>query len=435
MKILVLSNEAWNDRINGNNLTTNWFEGMEAEFANIYASPEMPYNNCCEKYFQITDMMMLNSIIKGVKAGKTLKSIELGSKGLKDIAESELKILYGFLKSISGSFLRLMREFLWLWGKYDIVAMRQFIDEFQPDIIFSERMATCKILRLEKVVCSLTDIPIFAFTGDDEYSLKQFSFSPFFWVNRFMVRKYLRENVKKYKVYYTLSLEQKKYYEKIFGCKCKILQKCGKFETKYWGHIVHRPIRLIYAGKFYCNRWKVLGKIADVIRKLNKDEIKMVLEIYTKDIPTKKQNKLLNDGRSVIIKGAVTQKELQKIYHQSDIALHVESDDLKNRLTTRFSFSTKIVDCIFSGCAVMAYCWEQHSGLTYLRRENAGICISSKKELIEVLNRICSNSNIICDYSYRAYLCGQKNHHRQRVQGMLIEDFKKYIVTLGGYYE
>ena len=56
MKILVLSYEVWNDKINGNNVTSNWFEGMEAEFANIYASPGEPYNNCCQKYYQITEL-------------------------------------------------------------------------------------------------------------------------------------------------------------------------------------------------------------------------------------------------------------------------------------------------------------------------------------------------------------------------------------------
>lgn len=433
MKILVLSNEVWNDKINGNNVTTNWFEGMKAEFANIYASPEAPYNTCCEKYFQITDTMMLNSIIKGVKAGKTLGRIETGTGVQESIAESEPKKLYRFLKSISGSFLRLVRELLWLWGKYDVAAMKQFVDEFQPDVIFSERMASCKMLRLERIVCSLTDAPIFAFTGDDEYSLKQFSLSPFFWINRFMVRKRLRENVKNYKIYYTLSLEQKEYYERIFGCQCKILQKCGEFDAGYENHIVHQPIKLIYAGKFYCNRWKVLGKIADAIRELNKDDLKMVLEIYTKDVPTKKQNRLLNDGRSAIIKGAVSQEELREIYHQADVALHVESDDLKYRLATRFSFSTKIIDCIFSGCAVMAYCWDQHSGLTYLKREDAGICVSSEQEVKSVLHQICCDTSMICDYSYKAYLCGQKNHNRQQVQEMLLEDFKKYIATSGGY--
>ena len=51
MKILVLSSEVWNDEINGNNVTSNWFEGMEAEFANIYCEPGVPYNRCCKKYF------------------------------------------------------------------------------------------------------------------------------------------------------------------------------------------------------------------------------------------------------------------------------------------------------------------------------------------------------------------------------------------------
>ena len=435
MKILILSNEVWNDKINGNNVISSWFEGMKAELANIYASPGAPYNTCCEKYFQITDTMMLNSIIKGVKAGKTLGRIETGTGVQESIAESEPKKLYRFLKSISGSFLRLVRELLWLLGKYDVDAMKQFVDEFQPDVIFSERMATCKILRLEKIIYNLTNAPMFAFTGDDEYSLKQFSLSPFFWINRFMVRKRLRENVKYYKIYYTLSLEQMKYYERIFGCQCKILHKCGEVDAEYEKHTVHQPIKLIYAGKFYCNRWKVLGKIADAIRKLNKDDVKMVLEIYTKDVPTKKQNRLLNDGRSTIIKGAVSQEELREIYHQADVALHVESDDLKYRLATRFSFSTKIIDCIFSGCAVMAYCWDQHSGLTYLKREDTGICVSSEQELESVLHQICRDTNMICDYSYKAYLCGQRNHNRQQVQKMLLMDFMRYSTIWGGHCE
>ena len=114
MKILILSNEVWNDKINGNNVISSWFEGMKAELANIYASPGAPYNTCCEKYFQITDTMMLNSIIKGVKAGKNLGRLETGTSVQESIAESEPKKLYRFLKSISGSFLRLVRELLWL---------------------------------------------------------------------------------------------------------------------------------------------------------------------------------------------------------------------------------------------------------------------------------------------------------------------------------
>lgn len=424
MKILVLSDEVWNDRINGNNVTTNWFEGMDAEFANIYASPGTPYNRCCSRYFQITDMMMLKSILKSEKAGRALEKFFMDSTDENRNAEEEPKKLYRFLKAISGSYLRFARELLWLWGKYDIAAMKQFLDEFQPDVVFSERMATCKMLRLEKTVCSLTDAPIFAFTGDDEYSLKQLALSPFFWCNRLMVRKRLRENVKDYKIYYTLSQEQKEYYEKEFGCKCKLLYKCGEFESTYTPHEVHEPIKLIYAGKFYCNRWKVLGQVADAIREINKDSVKMVLEIYTKDVPTRKQNELLNDGRSSLIMGAVSQEELREKYKNADVALHVESRDPKNRLITRFSFSTKIIDCIFSGCAVMAYCWNQQSGYTYLEREDCAMCASSPSEMASILRKIVEDKEQISKYAYKAYMCGIRNHQRKSNQKMLLEDFQ-----------
>ena len=247
MKILVLSDEVWNDKINGNNITSNWFENMDAEFANIYASPGKPYNKCCEKYFQITDIMMLKSILSNKRAGNIVTNYESDNS----LIQEEPKKLYKFLKNITGDFLRLIREFIWLLGKYNDKELKKFIDEFNPDVIFTERMASCKMLRLERKVTKHSKAPMFAFTGDDEFSLKQISFSPFFWIRRLMVRKMLRKNVNTYKIYYTLSLEQKNYYKKIFGCNSKILQKCGEFEHEYSTKKTKNPIKLISAGKFY----------------------------------------------------------------------------------------------------------------------------------------------------------------------------------------
>ena len=426
MKILVLSNETWNDKINGNNVTSNWFEGMDAEFANIYCSPGEPYNNCCSKYFQITDFMMAKSIIGGKKAGITLHSDYEDTFSIGK-AEEEPKRLYTFLKSISGSFLRLLRELIWFFGRYDLRGMQKFIEDFNPDLVFSERMASVKMLRLEKIVSNLTSAPLVAFTGDDEYSLRQISFSPFFWLNRFLVRKMLRKMVKKYKIYYTLSLEQKEDYEKQFKCKMKILQKCGTFDKEYEAKFVHHPVRLIYAGKFYMGRWKTLGEIADALRNINRDSVQAVLEIYTADKPNKKQKKLLHDGVNSIIKGRVSQEALKEIYSCADIALHVESKCPRNALLTRLSFSTKIIDCIFSGCAILAYCRNDQSGWLHLKRENAAICVSDKNEMRESLERICLNPSLIQKYSRNAYECGIRCHDKKTVQKMLFEDFQSVI--------
>lgn len=427
MKILILSSEVWNDKINGNNVTSNWFEGMNAEFANIYGSPGEPYNTCCSKYFQITDAMMAKSIIGGKKAGKRLfidSHCDSDSDASK--AEEEPQKLYRFLKSISGDFLRFVRELIWVWGKYDIEEIKRFIDDFNPDIIFTERMASCKMLRMEKIVSKLTDAPIVAFTGDDEYSLRQLDFSPFYWINRFMVRRGLREMVKKYSIYYTLSEEQAEDYRQRFGCRMEILQKCGELETtEYKERPVNSPVRMIYAGKLYMKRWKPLFEIAEVVKEINRSGAKIVLEIYTKDKITKKQDKILNDRTNTFIKGPVPQEELRRIYKESDVALHVESLQLRQRLLTRLSFSTKIIDALFSGCAVLAYCWSEQSGWRYLKREDAAICVDSKDELERALHRIAEDKEYISEYARKAFECCKRNHQKKAVQEKLLNDFKE----------
>ena len=69
MKILVIGVGPWNDIQYGNNVMTNWFKDYDAEFANIYVHAGNPCNNLCERYLQITDSMMMHSLL-GVKAGR-----------------------------------------------------------------------------------------------------------------------------------------------------------------------------------------------------------------------------------------------------------------------------------------------------------------------------------------------------------------------------
>lgn len=422
MRILILSNEVWNDQINGNNLLTNWFDSFNGVIANIYLSSGIPFNNCCNSYFQITDRMMIKSLIAD-KAGRELVVDELKVINGQDTN----KKTYQLLKKFSCNFTRFARQLVWLLGRYNIVNLTKFIDKFKPDIIFTERMASPKILRFERLIKRIANVPMIAFTGDDEYSLKQFSLSPSFWIVRFITRIMLRKNVQMYSIYYTLSHEQSIYYQEEFGVRTKVLQKCGSPNKHLIDKKINNPIKMIYAGKFYCNRWKSLSQIVSVIKEINNDRVKITLDIYTKDSPTKKQNLLLNDGINVIIKGPITQEELNQLYPTYDISVHVESLDLKNRLSTRYSFSTKIIDCIFSGTAVLAYCDKEHAGLTYLKREDAGLCVINFSELRECLFNVVDNEWKIMEYKHKALSCGIKNNDKNKIRNMLYKDFNEVI--------
>ena len=433
IKILVISDEVWNDRIHGNNVLTNWFDGFGekylSEIANIYCSPGLPYNRCCKKYFQVTDLMMVKSIVSKKKAGEIIYYNEyppFDNPAHKN-GEPENKPLYDRLKLFSGEPIRAVRDIIWSIGQYDKNELYRFLNDFKPDIIYSPRLATVKILRLEKIIYDYLKKPLIAFTGDNEYSLRLFSFSPIFWLRRFVVRSRIREMMPNYSLYYTLSEEQKDEYEKEFGHKFKILHKCDEFRTKMEIKEPGKPLKMMYAGKLYCNRWKVLQTIGEAIALINRDHVKVLLDIFTRDKVSRKQFKALNNDKDIFLKEPLLPIEVKQGFKKYDIALHVESLDFKNRLITRVSFSTKIVDCLASGCAVMAICWNKHSGYTYLKREDAAICVDNPDNISLVLKEILDNPRIITEYIIKARNCGQRNHQKDDVQEGLYKDFIKLI--------
>lgn len=426
IRILLLTDEVWNDEIYGNNVMSNWFEGLNAEFANIYCSPGIPSNPCCKTYFQLTDKMMLKSIFTNTAAGRTFELSEAEKKRNDALCspEKEDKKLYKTLKAIASEPLRAIRDWIWLTGKYDEEQLTEFILSYNPHIVFSLRFSSRKILRLERKVVQISHKPIVAFTGDDEYSLQQMSFSPIYWIRKFLLRRDIRNTLSIYSKFYTLSAEQKAEFQRAFpSLSVDILRKCADFNPEQISNFIHKPIKIIYAGRLYCNRWKSLIAIANALREINSNGVKMVMEIYTYDTLTARQKIILDDQQNSFLMKPVSPRQLREIYANADIALHVESLDLKNKLLTRLSFSTKIIDCLASGCAVMAICWEKHSGYTYLQAENAAICISKYEEIQQKLQEIYEHQEIITYYRRRAQECGKKNHQKQVVQKRLLTDF------------
>ena len=426
MRILLITDEIWNDRVFGNNVLQNWFEGMpDVEIAQICATPGRPYNNVCTRYFQITDSMMLQSLC-GKRAGN---SFSVSVEEMRDNPQTRNYIVeskfYSFMKRISSTPVKLAREALWNLGRFDRKALFEFIVDFNPDVVFCPRLLTWKLMRIEKAVAKLTNAPFVAFTGDDEASFKEHSYDPLFWLNRWSFHKAFARHSRLYSHYFMHSADQAKEYNEEYGLETSTLFKCGNFAEEYIPKKVGTPIRMVYAGRLYCNRWKSLAEIGKVLKEINMEEERMVLDIYTQDILTDNQRLALSPENHIFIKGSVNQQQLREVYRNADIALHVESLDKKFRLVTRISFSTKIIDLMASSCAIIALCWEQHTGYKYLKEKDAAFCVSDYNDLLPVLRGICDHSESIGEYAQKAYECGQTNHSRTKIQRQLLETFTK----------
>ena len=219
---------------------------------------------------------------------------------------------------------------------------------------------------------------------------------------------------------------QKQQCERDFGANMKILLKSVSFGDIPEKKSVGNPIKLVYAGGIYLNRWKTLLEVANAVKSLNTDGVKFRLDIYTANNLPKKAGGL-NDGVNSFVHSPVTQEELKNIYRNSDIALHTESFDLKNRLAVRMSFSTKIVDCLSSGCAVMAVCDEKQGGFVYLKENDAALCVSNKAEIYGALETIKNDNKIILDYAKRAKECCIQNHNKEKITDTIHKDFERIL--------
>lgn len=430
MKVLIISQELWTSKSNGGNVLTNLFEGFDAEFAQIYCSPGLPNNNICKKYYQITDLYLLKNLIsKNNKSGFIFNYEEFPNNRKQEGEQNNSgSSIYTFFRKHHWFIFDFFREFLWKLSRWNSKELNDFIADFNPDIIFAPCYGNIYMNNITLYIAKKTNVNVISYISDDHYSLKQFRFSPLYWIHRFSLRKSLRKVFKVYSLVYTMTEEQMNELKIALNANMKILRKGGDFKLIKEEKHIYNPIKLVYAGNLLYGRIDTLYALIEKIRKINEDGVRFVINLYTNTPITNEIKEKLHDNKNSFIHQAVNQVELQNIYEKSDIVLHIESFRLKYKLLTRLSFSTKIVDCLSSGCAVMCISWKEHSGFIYLHKEDAAICIDNIDDIDKVLKNI--DKNCILNYRERAINCLVRNHNIYDIRTGLYLDFKKYLKNI-----
>ena len=420
MNILIVSYEAWRDTNNGGNVLSNIFRAFpDAKLAQLYCSGEMPQNSVCRAYFQISDSMLLSS-----QKGRALeeKDYSVDETGTANVAENRVK---NRVPSLLKEPVLLARELLWTVFRWKTPELEDFIRDFKPDLIFAPCYAYYHVSKLALYAKEVAGCPMISYISDDNYSLKQLRFSPSFWINRLITRKWIRRHFAACSLVYTMTDMQKEEYEAKLKRPMKVLCKSAEFTPREAA--VGSPVRFIYAGGLYLNRWRMLSKLADAIRALNRDGIRAELHIYSGSRLKESRVNRLHDGTHSFLHGAIPFSELTERYRESDVAVHVESFDLKNRLITRLSFSTKIIDCMNSGCAILAVGPDTQAGIAYLREHGAAACVCDPKELSSTVRELVDHPEQIRDYAQRAHQLGKQNHDRAVIEKHLKQDFREVI--------
>lgn len=416
MNILVISYEAWRETNNGGNVLSNIFSAFPNDnIAQIYCSGELPENGICKKYFQISESMLLTR-----QKGRQLEEKDyLPSKDRQDSAlENKINSLIPKpLKHLS----QLARETMWTVMNWKTKELDAFVSDFKPDIIFAPCYYYYHVSKVALYAKGIAKCPMISYISDDNYSLRQICFAPSFWINRLITRKWIRSMFAESALIYTMTQLQKTEYEKIFKRPMKLLCKSASFDRVIRHH--GNPVTFIYAGSLYVNRWKIIEALADSVSGVNDKTTKAQLHIFSGSELSPRLEQKLNDGKNTFFHGLIPYQALEEWYKKSDVAVFAESFDLKNRLVTRLSFSTKIIDCLSSGCAVLAVGPADQGGMAYLKDNDAAVCVNNIKELPEKVRALVENKDLIVSYSEKANQLGKKNHMKADIERGLRKDF------------
>lgn len=416
-KILTVTVNAWRDNT-GINTLINFFKFWNPEsVAQIYTRSLLPCTKVCSNFFRISETSVIKSIFRrSIKTGSVVEN-RFDSNMQKDEEVLQEQKLYSHKHSSIFSYLR---EFVWFFGKWNSKELLKFIDDFSPDVLFLPIYSTIYMGRIQKFIMKYTDKPVVSYISDDNYSYKSVSKNPFAIIHRFFLRKYVKYIIKNSDKLLVISPKQQEEYKRLFGIESKVLTKGIDFSNKpFIEKQISEPVKMVYTGKLIIGRWKSLSAIADALGEINKDKLRMTLDIYTTDSLTAKQSKLLNRN-GCAVRGALSQEEVEIVQKNADILVFVESLEKRYKNTARLSFSTKLTDYLSSGKCIFAIGAEDIAPIDYLTRNDCAVIASEYEEIYNKMSAIVKNYDLIYDYSNKAYQIALKNHNQEKTKDTFI---------------
>jgi hypothetical protein len=429
LRLLILTQPTWNHTTTCGNTYSSIFGGIgNLEVANIYCHYGTPDNSIVSRYYQITEKAILASLFGRGPAGseKHFPKTAAGAAGqdAADALNKQERGVFNWMRTVRFRIFYWGQELIWKTGKWKSAELRAFVKDFDPDIIWVPIFYTVFTNDIGMYLHQITNKPVVCYISDDNYTLKQFSLSPFYWIDRFIKRPKIRRMIGLSSHLYVITEKQKQEYDPIFHVHSTILTKGADFQKEMPAlPEVHAPVRLLFMGSIGLGRWKSLVLVAQALDAINRESggAKGRLEIHTVTPLTRRMEQMLNIPGTSSILPPIDSSRIDETFQENDILVHVEPTDLRQRLYYRLSFSTKLVDYFRNARCIFAFGGNSGS-MEYLRNEDAAVLVQDKAGLKDALRALLNDPQKIREYSRKSWECGCRNHEIKSLQSRLYSD-------------
>lgn len=420
-KVLIVSRVTWDDTRGTSSTLSNLFADYDPKkLAHIYIETKHPNTRCCYRFFQISEFSLVHKLYRWrLKTGHAFDTRNGGEIQVSDkIAAQESDTMY-YVRGHRSPFFSILREILWGFNGWKSKELKQFILDFNPDVIWMDGSPLPLMNRLYDYVLKVAKKPASIFMQDDVYTYESCGKS--FWakVRKHRLRRLVRKVVRQSDNMFVASLKMKREYDEIFGVNSTFIAKSIDFDTNEIVDVsTHQPLKMVYMGQVIYGRIYSLISIAETLKKINANGVKLQLSIYTNNqISDDLKSKLLVP-ESVFLCDPVPYTEVQKVIADNDVVVFVESFDPRFCKVARLSFSTKICDYLASRKCILAVGPDDSAPIEYFSEEDAALVATSTEEIEQQIVRL-SNQQIVEEYVQKAHDCALRNHDRKRMDEII----------------
>lgn len=422
MKVLVATNLPWRTDVSVGNTLSNLFGGLEDELqiAQVFFREGEPSNTFVNRCFKISERELAKSIVTRRPVGSEVFPESLYVDGSPDRA---LSSAYNRARRLRWDSLLLAQDLIGTLGVWRSEELYRFVESFEPDLLFG---ALGRVPVVNNLLSDLSDrysLPLFVYAWDDHYTVDRSRKSPFYWVRASLERKGISRCVKRAQLVYSITPELGQLYESVFSKGYQVLRKGYRFTERPGYSGAGDEIRMLYAGNIGAERWRVLAVLADAIDQGGGLPIR--LDIYTYSPVSEEMRVALNRKKSRLHPG-VPASELPGLFERSDVLVHVEATEPRERQRCRYSFSTKIVDYLHSARCVLSL-GGPTTATDYLKDNDAALVVNDLSDIPMVISDISENRGLLEEYAAKAWACGKRNHGIEDAQMMLMKDFRRAI--------
>lgn len=286
------------------------------------------------------------------------------------------------------------------------------IEKFDPDLIYTLG-GNIRILKVVNKLSIRLNVPIVLHLMDN-WPETIYTTSWLSAVARFYLLEQLKFLHTRARFCFAISKEMANVYQERYGVKYDHIMNCVSIIEQEPYNQKQVVVNFLYIGGLHLNRWKSLIDVLLCINKLCSEGVMAEVNVYTQiEYIEQLKNIITTDGINVF--QHVPHSETFSLYKKADVLIHVESFEENIIKFTKYSISTKIVEYMAAGRAILCYAPKELTVSQYITESNSGLVASNKDELRYCILELILNSSKRSNLAENGRLWADCNHHQDMI--------------------